>query len=80
MLLQEPRDDVGAERERDTTVVFAPARNVLVGVGPEEITEKATVGDLAESVQSSTGAPSKHSRREETISRASSGNVRLWGA
>ena len=56
VLLKEPRDDVGAEGERDTAVVLAPARDVLVGVGPEKVAKQAAVGDLAESVRSSSGA------------------------
>lgn len=46
MLLQESRDNVGAECEGDTAVVFAPAGDVLVGVRPEQIAEKTAVGDL----------------------------------
>ena len=47
MLLQEPRDNIGTESERYTTVVFAPTSDVFVGVGPEEIAEESAVGDLA---------------------------------
>lgn len=50
VLLQEPRDDIGAEGERDTSVVFAPPRDVLVGIGPEQVAEKTAVGDLCLSV------------------------------
>lgn len=32
MFLQEPGDNVGPEGERDAAVVFAPARDILVGV------------------------------------------------
>ena len=46
MLLQEARNDVGTEGEGNTTVVFAPASNVLVGIGPEQVAEKTTVGNL----------------------------------
>lgn len=46
VLLQEPRNDVGTECERDTAIVFTPAGDVLVGVGPEQIAEKTAVGDL----------------------------------
>lgn len=46
VLLQEPRDDVGAKGERDTSVVFAPARDVLVRIGPQQVAEQTAVGDL----------------------------------
>ena len=58
MLLQEAGDDVRAESERDTAVVFAPAGDVLVGVGPEEIAEKAAIGDLVICQQVGTPTPS----------------------
>jgi len=47
MLLQEPRDDIGAEGERYTTVILAPASDIFVGVGPEEIAEESAVGDIS---------------------------------
>ena len=34
VFLQEPRNNVGAEGERDTTIVLAPARDVLIRIGP----------------------------------------------
>lgn len=46
MFLQESRDDVGAERERHTAIVFTPPGDIFVGVGPEKVTEKAAIGDL----------------------------------
>lgn len=46
MLLEESRDDVGSESERNTTVVFAPACNVLVRIRPQEIAQETTVGNL----------------------------------
>ena len=46
VFLQEARDDVGAEGERDTTVVFAPAGDILVGIGPQQIAKETAVGDL----------------------------------
>lgn len=46
MFLQEARDDIGAEGERDTTVVFAPAGDILVGIGPQQIAKETAVGDL----------------------------------
>lgn len=54
VLLQETRYDVGAECEGDTSVVFAPSRDVLVRIGPQEIAEKSTVGDLFVSVRLNT--------------------------
>jgi hypothetical protein len=46
MLLQESRDDIGAEGERDTTVVLAPAGDILIGIRPEEVAEQTAVRDL----------------------------------
>lgn len=46
VFLEEARDDVWTERERDTAVVLGPTGNILVGVGPQQIAEKAAVGDL----------------------------------
>ena len=39
VLLQESRHNVRSEGERDTSVVLAPASNILVGIRPEEIAE-----------------------------------------
>ena len=39
VLLQKARDDVGSEGERNTSIIFTPASDILVWVGPEEITE-----------------------------------------
>ena len=47
MLLQEAGDDVRAEGEGDAAVVFAPAGDVLVGIGPEEVAEQTAVRDLS---------------------------------
>ena len=46
VLLEESRDNVGAESERDTTVVLAPASDVLIRVRPQEIAQESTIGDL----------------------------------
>lgn len=46
VFLKEARDDIGTECERDTTIVLAPTRDVLVGIGPEEVTQKTTIGNL----------------------------------
>lgn len=46
VFLEESRDNIRAEGERDTTVVLAPASDVLVGVRPQEIAEQTTVGNL----------------------------------
>jgi hypothetical protein len=37
VLGQESGDDVGTEGEGDTTIVFAPASDVLVGIRPQQI-------------------------------------------
>ena len=47
VLLQETRDDIRSKGEGDTTVVFAPASNILVGIGPQEIAKETAVGNLA---------------------------------
>ena len=40
---EELGDGVGAERVRDAAVVLAPALDVLVGVGPEQVAEQPRV-------------------------------------
>ena len=44
--IEELRDDVRAEGEGHPAVVLPPPLDVLVGVGPEEITEQARVGHV----------------------------------
>lgn len=51
MLLQKARYHVRAERETNTSIVFAPAGDVLVGIGPQEIAQEAAVRDLHRSVR-----------------------------
>ena len=46
MFLQEARNNIRTEGEGYTAVVLAPAGNVLVGIRPQKIAEKAAVGDL----------------------------------
>ncbi len=46
VLLEESGDDIWAESEGDTTVVFGPSGDILVWVGPEEIAEESAVWDL----------------------------------
>jgi len=46
VFLQESRDNVWSKGERHTAVVFAPARDVLVGVGPQKVAEQTAVRDL----------------------------------
>lgn len=46
MFLQEAGNNVRTKGEADTSVVFAPASDILVGVRPQEITEQAAVRDL----------------------------------
>ena len=46
MPLEKARDDVGSKRKRDAPVVLAPARDVLVGIGPEEVAEEARLGNV----------------------------------
>lgn len=48
VFLEEARYDIGAESEGDTTVVFAPAGNVFVGIRPQEIAEETAVGNLVQ--------------------------------
>jgi hypothetical protein len=49
VFLQEARHNVRTECETDTSVVLAPASDVLVRVGPQEIAEKTAVRDLSKS-------------------------------
>jgi hypothetical protein len=46
VLLQEAGNNVWTESERDPTIVFTPASDVLVWVGPQQIAEETTVRDL----------------------------------
>lgn len=46
VLLKEPGHNVGTESEGDTSVVFAPACDVLVGIRPQQIAEKTAIGNL----------------------------------
>jgi len=52
VLVQEFVDNIGAEGERYTSVVFCPAGNVLFRIGPKQIAEEARVGDVRRSVDS----------------------------
>lgn len=49
VFLEEARHHVGSECERDTTIVFAPARDVLIRIGPEQIAKQSAVRDLFKS-------------------------------
>jgi len=40
VFLQEPRDDIRAEREGNTSVVLAPSGDVLVGIRPKQVTKQ----------------------------------------
>ena len=46
MLLKESGHNVGAERERDTTIVFAPSCDVFIRIRPEQIAQEAAVRNL----------------------------------
>lgn len=46
VLLQEARHHVRAKGEGHAAVVFAPAGDVLVGIGPQEIAQQSAIGDL----------------------------------
>jgi hypothetical protein len=46
MLLKESRYDVRTEREGYTAIVFAPAGDVLVGIGPQQIAKQTAIRDL----------------------------------
>ena len=52
MLVQEFVDDIGAEGERYTSVIFRPARNVFFWIGPKQVAEQASVWDIGRSVDS----------------------------
>ena len=60
MLLEETRDNVRPKGEGNTAVVLAPARDILVGVGPEKIAQQTAVGNLDRHV-SSKGVPGSRS-------------------
>ena len=46
VLVQELGDHVCAEGEGDAAVVLAPARHVLVGVGPQQVAQEPLVGHV----------------------------------
>lgn len=46
VLLEEAGNHVGSECEGDAAVIFAPTRNVLVRVRPEQVAQETTVRDL----------------------------------
>jgi len=46
VFLQEARHHIRAEGEGNTTVVLTPSRDILVGVGPQQVAEEPAVGDL----------------------------------
>lgn len=46
MAFEEAVDNVRAKGEGDAALVFGPAGDVLVGVGPQEVAEEAGVGDV----------------------------------
>ena len=54
MFLQETRDNVRSKGERDTTIVFGPPGDVLVGIRPEQIAQQAAVRDLERACQHET--------------------------
>ena len=46
MLLKESGHNIGAERERDTAIVFAPSCDVFIRIRPEQIAQEAAVRNL----------------------------------
>ena len=46
VLVQELGHHLGAERERNTSVVLAPTADFLVGVRPQEVAKQTLVGDV----------------------------------
>jgi len=46
MLLKESRDDIWTESEGNTTIVFTPSSDVLIGIGPQQIAKQAAVRNL----------------------------------
>lgn len=47
MFLQEARNHVRTEGEADASIIFTPARDIFVGIGPKKIAKKAAVRDLS---------------------------------
>ena len=47
VLLQPSRDDIGTEREADTSVTLRPPGNISIWVAPKQIAEKTTVRYLS---------------------------------
>ena len=46
VFLKKAGHNVGTEGEGDATIVFAPARDIFVWIGPEKIAEEATIRNL----------------------------------
>lgn len=46
VFLKEARNDIRTEGEGNTTIVFAPTGNVLIGIRPQEIAKKTAVRNL----------------------------------
>ena len=52
MLVQEFIDDIGTERERYTSVIFRPARNVFFRIGPKQVAEESRIRNVRRPVDS----------------------------
>lgn len=70
VLLQEARNDVRPECEGHTTVVFAPAGDVLIGIRPQQVAQQSAIGDLEVCQVSYVTRPEE----------GESFNIRRWGA
>ena len=46
VLLQKSGHNVRPKGERDTTIVFAPACDILIRIRPQQVAQKATIRDL----------------------------------
>lgn len=49
VFLIESRNYLLAESEGDTSVIFSPSLNILVGIRPEQVAEKTSVRNISRS-------------------------------
>lgn len=47
VFLEETRDNIRTESKRNTSIVFTPSSNILIGIRPQKITEKTAVRNIS---------------------------------
>lgn len=72
VFLQEAGNHVRTEGEADASIIFTPASDVFVGVGPKEIAKEAAVRDLQHVVSTHV-----NTSREVEVAKSCDKNCRL---